>query len=263
VFGVRIEGLDTSRPLGRGTVDVLKGLMARHKLLLLPGGRLSVAQLAAFGTSLDLGDAQQFGATQIASYMSTCSEDDRVQMVEYGPDTAPADINIWHQDHSWHRNPTEFELSYIDQSPEVGGSVIYADAAAAYKSLSPRMQQLLRGCTYAASLANGYQNLDLLSDEYRRTIQEHPPIEQPVVTYDEDSGERMLNINEAYTMRIMQISKAESAALLPMLFAHIAKGEHCLRLQYEQGDICIFDNHKLQCVPAKSSLAVFGVACPC
>ena len=31
-----------------------------------------------------------------------------------------------------------------------------------------------------------------------------------------------------------------------MLFSHIAQGEHCLRLQYKVGDVCIFDNHKLQ-----------------
>ena len=33
---------------------------------------------------------------------------------------------------------------------------------------------------------------------------------------------------------------AESEAVLPMLCAHVAAPEHCVRVSYEQGDICLF-----------------------
>ena len=31
-----------------------------------------------------------------------------------------------------------------------------------------------------------------------------------------------------------------------MLFEHIARPEHCVRVSYEPGDVCVFDNHRLQ-----------------
>ena len=96
------------------------------------------------------------------------------------------------------------------------------------------------------NLASGYQNLEMIGGDYSRTMVDFPPIEQPVITYDASTGERMLSVNEAYSVRIPQLQKAESSAVLQMLFGHVSKGEHCMRLQYSVGDVCIFDNHKLQ-----------------
>jgi alpha-ketoglutarate-dependent taurine dioxygenase len=247
-----------------------------------------------------LGSPERFGA-KLVDYMETCAEDSRVVRVEYGPDVAPVDINIWHQDHSWHPVPTTFELSYVDLTPEVGGAVLYADAGAAHCSLSPRMQGLLEGLTCVTNLADGYQNLDVRQPSYAQTMLDHPPIEQPVVSSvardggdhhgggEGEPAERCLNVNgpppfhcclrlscavsfcflvppparvftwphlpvhlrtpqvnKAYSVWIPQLHKDESAALLPMLCCHVTKPEHCVRLQYQQGDVIIFDNRKLQ-----------------
>lgn len=150
IFGVRVDGVDTASPLCSSVAAELRALMSRHKLLLLSGRRINVAQLSAFGTALGLGAPETFGAEQLAEYMSACKEDSRVKKVEYGPDVPPADINIWHQDHTWQAVPTRYELSYIDETPEVGGSVIYADTAAAFQSLSPRMQQVFAAVSLSA-----------------------------------------------------------------------------------------------------------------
>jgi hypothetical protein len=158
-FGVQIEGFDTSRPAAPASAALLRSLLAKHKLLLIRGGRLDAPQLADLGRSLELGEAETFGAADYVDvdYMSTFPDEPNVMQIEYGPHSAPADINIWHMDHSWHVAPTRYELSYADVSPATGGDVIFADTCAAYETLSPLMQDMLSGATCLNILANGYQ----------------------------------------------------------------------------------------------------------
>ena len=75
---------------------------------------------------------------------------------------------------------------------------------------------------------------------------DRPPISQPVVACDPTTQDRWLNVNKGYTFRIQELTANESHAILPMLFSHITKPEHCVRLHYDVGDIILFDNHRLQ-----------------
>ena len=276
VFGVRVHGLDGARPASAATASCVRALLARHKLLLIASGRLSVAQLASLGRSLELGEGEEFGASDLADYFSVpVPEENNVMQIEYGPEVAPADINIWQcasppcppssrdpsgspawfldsQDHSWHESPTRFELSYADLVPPSGGDVIFADAAAAHDSLSPPMRDMLTGKTCVTVLANGYQNLDIQQPEFAQALADRPPIQQPVIAVDPESGVRTLNVNAAYSHRIVELSKAESEAVLPMLCAHVTAPEHCVRISYEQGDICLFVSTRPSPPPANS-----------
>ena len=89
-------------------------------------------------------------------------------------------------------------------------------------------------------LAHGYQNLDVSQPEYTQAMLKRPALEQPVIAVDHRTGVRSLNVNAAYTVRINQLQKEESDAILPMLCRHVTRPEHCLRLHYGIGDICVF-----------------------
>ena len=117
---------------------------------------------------------------------------------------------------------------------------------AAHASLSPRLKALLDGATNVTVLAKGYQNLDVRDPKYAEVLATHRPVAQPVVAVDALTGDTWLNVNAAYSVSIPEMGAAESAALLPMLCAHVAKPDHCVRVHYEPGDVVIFDNHRLQ-----------------
>ena len=151
--------------------------------------------------------------------------------MEYGPDMPPSDINVWHQDHTWRKRITRYELSYDDAAPDVGGDVIYADAVKADEALSPLLREMLRQTTAQNVFAQGYQNLKFGSQGYAQALLDRPPIEQPVVACDPLTGDKWLNVNRTYTYGIAELSKVESEAILPMLFAQTSKPEHCVRVQ--------------------------------
>ena len=245
VFGARVSGLDTSRAASAAEAAEFRALLRAHKLVVIPGGRLSVTELATFGRSLGLGPSEVFGAQQLGSYMSGFAEEPSVLQLEYGPDSPPADINLWHQDHSWRGEVTRYELSYADVAP-LGGDVLFADATRAHATLSPRLRSLLEGATALCVLAHGYQNLEPCGTRYAEVLREHPPVEQHVIAVDRETGRRWLNVNAGYSVRIPELSAAESAALLPMLCSHATRPDHCVRLQYAAGDVVVFDNHLLQ-----------------
>lgn len=62
IFGARIEGLDTSQPASNEEVAEVKAALKEFKLVVIPGSKLSVSELAAFGKSLNLGPCKTFGA---------------------------------------------------------------------------------------------------------------------------------------------------------------------------------------------------------
>ena len=169
VFGARVSGLDTSKPVSAAAAAEFREALKQHKLLVIPGGRLTAPQLAAFGRSLGLGKTEEFGAKSLAPYMNTFEEEPSVLQLKYGPKTPPADINVWHQDHSWRGTVTRYELSYADVTP-LGGDVLFADAVKAHDTLSPRLRVLLEGATSLAVLANGYQNLSFCDSSYAKTM---------------------------------------------------------------------------------------------
>jgi taurine dioxygenase len=260
VFGARLSGIDTARPATAVEAQQVQAALWKHKLVIIPGNRLSVSQLATFGKSLQLGEPEIFGAQKLVSkVLSGFAHEPEVLQLEYGPDQPPADINLWHQDHTWRKTVTRYELSYMDVRPELGGDVLYADATKAYQRLSPKLQQLLQGTTCQTVLAQGYQNLEFGSPAYAQTLLDHPPIPQPVVACgdpnnnnnnnnddDDDTPQPWLNVNKAYSTRILELSKTESDTILALLFAHITQPENCVRLHYQVGDVVIFDNHRLQ-----------------
>ena len=253
IFGARVvSGFDTATPASAEEAATLRSLILEHKLLVLPGGDLSAEQLAALGNSLGLGPAQAFGAKALAPYMKVVARD--VLALEYGPESPRADINLWHQDHSWRGAPTRFELSYAAVSP-LGGDVLYADAVAAHASLSPRLKALLDGATNVTVLAKGYQNLDVRDPKYAEVLATHRPVAQPVVAVDALTGDTWLNVNAAYSVSIPEMGAAESAALLPMLCAHVAKPDHCVRVHYEPGDVVIFDVKTIHATPKNKTKA--------
>lgn len=229
VFGARVSGLNTGGPASAADAAEVRRLLAKYKLVIIEGDKLDAEQVGEFGRSLGLGPTKEFGAKHLSGNLAS-TKDSAVAKLEYGPDLPAANINLWHQDHTWHSEPTRYELSYADVVA-VGGDVLYADAVAAYASLSPKMQQMIDGTKSKALLANGYAELPYPAPAFAQSMLKTPPVEQPVVTLVD--GERVLTVNKAYSVRITDLSVEESAMVLKMLTDHISRPEHCVRVSYK------------------------------
>ena len=74
----------------------------------------------------------------------------------------------------------------------------------------------------------------------------HPPVIHPVIRTHPASGRRGLFVNEGFTSRIVELTKAESDALLALLRTHLAKPEFTVRWRWKRHDLAFWDNRLTQ-----------------
>ena len=89
----------------------------------------------------------------------------------------------------------------------------------AYETLSAPIKDMLSGL---AAHHDGLQDLRWYGYEPEPGF-DYPAFTHPVVVAHPETGRPTLNVNEAFTSHVGGMSDRESAAILGMLFAHIAQ----------------------------------------
>jgi alpha-ketoglutarate-dependent taurine dioxygenase len=153
--------------------------------------------------------------------------------------------DVWHTDVTFVRRPPLGSILRAVQVPDVGGDTQWADAEAAYASLSAPVRALADQLTavhdgnreFGYYLAQrGGNRWD--GEEYVRL----EPIEHPVVRVHPETGRRSLFVNPGFTSHIAGVSDAESRGLLDLFYAHLTKPEHIVRHRWSVGDVAMWDN---------------------
>jgi len=73
-----------------------------------------------------------------------------------------------------------------------------------------------------------------------------PPVVHPVVRVHPETGRKLLNVNRNWTVRIVELSPAESDALLGFLYAHLASPDFQCRFHWTEGSVAFWDNRVVQ-----------------
>lgn len=148
----------------------------------------------------------------------------------------------WHTDVSCDEEPPHISMLRIEVTPSSGGDTAFASMYAAFEALSPSMQ------SYLLSLQAIHAGDLPWRGAYGSTSKKEYPVSvHPVVTTHPVSGKRALYVNSGFTDRIKGLTKHESAALLKMLFDHIAMGVgfQC-RVRWEPNTVTFWDNRAVQ-----------------
>jgi taurine dioxygenase len=73
-----------------------------------------------------------------------------------------------------------------------------------------------------------------------------PRAEHPVIRTHPVTGRKALFVNRGFTTRIAQLARAESAALLEMLYQHVETPEFQCRFRWQVGSVAFWDNRCAQ-----------------
>ncbi len=245
-FAVQIEALHLGQPLDGATVHALHAALAEHKVLVFRDQNLTPDQLVALGRQLgELTAAHPVlppidaDHPELLEIDATRSREDPRYRDEYENDT-------WHTDVSFMPDPPLGSILSGVVIPTHGGDTAFADLQAAYDALSAPIRALVDG-------------LDAEHDgraEFATFLAEHPeggtwggqrftvlePVRHPVVRAHPMTCRPGLFVNPTFTTRIVGLSRAESRALLALLFEHITQPERTFRHRWQQGDIVMWDN---------------------
>ncbi len=154
------------------------------------------------------------------------------------------DIN-WHADSSFRENPTRGSLLYALDVPVAAGDTVWADAHAAYESLSPSWKEFIDPLVaiHDAATMNVHAMIDAMGGGFLAMRQQLPPTQQPVVATHPETGRKMLFVSELMTREILGMSPRESRAVLDFLFAHQTRPEFQCRWHWEPKSLVLWDNY--------------------
>jgi taurine dioxygenase len=253
-IGAELRGLDLSQPLPDEQHKELRRAFQDWMVLVFPDQHLTRDQHKAL--------ARQFGRLHThpmrrqksnesspdslagSTPDSSSRFDPEILPVKTTADSAYTAGDGWHTDVTCDEIPPLGSMLYITETPESGGGdTLFADMCLAYELLSETMRGFLSGLTAVHDGAIPYVG------SYKSTPPKggYPRSEHPVVTRHPDSGRKVLYVNAGFTSHIVGLSRAESRALLDLLFRHIDSTPrlYC-RVQWRPNTLTFWDNRCTQ-----------------
>lgn len=237
--GAVIEGADLGRPLAPETVEQIHRAFLDHGVVFFRNQDITLDQFWDF--------MRNFGQPQAEE--TTGTDQDKpsdVHTANYA--LARHSTAVWHADTTSLARPPKVTALRAVQVPPFGGDTCWSSMYAAYEALSEPWQQMLDGLTAVHSIQPTYDRMK----DYARFFEakystRHAPEQiHPVVLVHPETGRKALYVSESFTTRIVELSLAESAAVLSVLFRHIESPHFAMRWKWEPNDIAFWDNRSVQ-----------------
>lgn len=242
-FGVEIDGIDLRNGLSsEQAADLYELIMDRAVLLFRDQPLSSEAHLA-------LGEA--FGPLAPKHPFYPTPDGFENIMILRNDKDHPPEAEKWHTDLSCDPNPPFVSLLQSRIIPDAGGDTLFCDMRAVHDALSEPLRAMLSGLKAEHRMDKGFEYLRdighhdradmLVTDEIRNRTARHPVIKRHPST-----GRPFVYVNEAFTARILDVPKAESAALLGVIFDLIDQPRHQLRIRWKPDMLAVWDNWQTQ-----------------
>ncbi|CDO68475.1 hypothetical protein BN946_scf184754.g9 [Trametes cinnabarina] len=141
-------------------------------------------------------------------------------------------LELWHSDVSYELQPPSTTSLKVITGPPYGGDTLW--------SSGPGFQKYLEGLTAVHSAVAQADGARAAGHTVRRE-----PVEtvHPVVRVHPVTGWKSIYVNPGFTRRIVGVPKAESDAILELLFRQIAENpDFQVRFRWQPNSIAIWDN---------------------
>lgn len=242
-IGAELHGVDLAAGVDQRVYDEIRRLMLQYGVVFFRDQNISPAQHKAL--------AENFGPLQTHPAYATVDGFPEITILESTPEK-PTKIEAWHTDMTFRQHPPLGTVLRSKVIPEKGGDTLWSSTVAAFKALSPAMQEFLSGLTAVHDFSWGFkESLAEASGRERlaQAVLDNPPVEHPVVRTHPETGEKVLFVNSLFTTHIVGLARSESEALLSFLYEHIATPEFTCRFKWEVDSIALWDNRSTQHKP--------------
>jgi taurine dioxygenase len=238
-IGAEVCGIDLATELPGHTIEALRRALLDHLVLVIrgqahmtPDDQLRFCRY--FGEVMPSTGGRAGDSTPGVSVL------DQVNPRGQGSDQ-------WHSDHMFTDDPPLGTVLRAVQLPSVGGDTCFASMYAAYDALSAPMRRLLDGLTAVNSPVQVVERVRAMG-VYTSGVEDTPirSAVHPVVRVHPETGRRALYASERDTVRIVELTDAESAVVLSMLRSRVPSPEFQVRVHWEEGTVVFWDNRSVQ-----------------
>ncbi|WEB42703.1 TauD/TfdA family dioxygenase [Streptomyces yunnanensis] len=235
-IGAEIRGLDLSRPLSTALRAELNRALLEWKVLFFRGQHLTSASQRQF--------AANWGELETNPLLAP-GDSKEVVRFDKAAGGVPTFENVWHTDVTFRTRPAMGAVLQLREVPPSGGDTLWADMAAAYDNLPPKIRARMNYARAIHDYLPGFSRFSSPAQLARFQV-EFPPVGHPVVRRHPETGRRMLFVNASFTTRIVGLPEAESDRLLRLLFQQAHVPEFQVRFRWQAGDVAFWDNRATQ-----------------
>ena len=243
-IGAEIAGVDLARPLSNRQAQEVHDAFLEHSVVFFRDQRLDPEQQKRA--------ARLFGEPVAIPFVKSLDgHPEIIDIVKEAEDAGKYNFGgSWHTDTTFLETPALGSLLYALQVPSRGGDTLFADQYAAYETLSDGMRRLLDGLTAVHSGSRSYGSQSKFqggkNQSVSMTIDANANgdrlVEHPVVRTHPETGRKCLFVNPNYTLRLKDMTEAESKPLLDFLYAHAIRDEFICRFRWQAGSVAVWDN---------------------
>jgi taurine dioxygenase len=239
-FGAVVTGIDLREPLDDGTVAEIRKALLDHEILFFRDQPIDPDQHVRF--------ASAFGELHLPPVRTKHSPRPEINVIDQ-TDGRGQGADNWHNDNTYVAEPPMGSVLHLVVQPSVGGDTCFASMTAAYDDLAAPVQRMLgelravHDVTKSLTKAQAYGHLEVDIDALRAQM---PPVEHPVVRTHPESGRKALFVNPNSTVRIVDVSEAESDAILNLLYEHVKRPDFQYRFTWDETSVAFLDNRSCQ-----------------
>ena len=240
-IGAEIAGVDLAGDLDDATIATIRRAWLDHLVIFFRGQDLPPARLLAL--------ARRFGEPVEYPFLKGLDGFPEITPVVKLEHERVNFGGLWHTDTAYLESPPMGTMLLAREVPPYGGDTLFANMYLAYESLSPGLKHLLDGLVAVNSSAKAdvtKTREDRLRDAARADARTEYVAEHPVVRTHPETGKKALYVNGGHTVRFRDMTEAESAPLLDVLFAHLARPEITCRFRWDAGALAFWDNRCAQ-----------------
>lgn len=244
--GAVISGVDLAADLPDAVIAEIRRAVLDHGVVFAREQHLTPARQVAF--------SRRFGPESPVPFVQGIAEHPEVIAVVREASETQAFIfgGIWHSDFSFLPEPPMGSILHALEIPPVGGDTLWANQYLAFETLSPGLQQTLRGLRGVHSARDAYSpKMQAVHDQFvgmkvktsddAKRLQLHPAVRAHAET-----GREALFLNAQYTVGIEGWWPHESKLLLDFLFTHATQPAFTCRWRWQVGDVAFWDNRCVQ-----------------
>lgn len=235
--GAEVRGVSLGS-LTAEQIEEIKIAFNQHLVLVFRDQDITQEQHKDFG--------RNFGSLHIHPSFSHLGKkgDPELFIIDTTQESQFSNGEAWHSDVSCDQEPPMASLLYVkDAPPNGGGDTCFANMYEAFHALSEPLQKMLYPLT---AVHDGRKDLDNYNF-HLKPGQSYPRAEHPIVTKHPETGHAVLYVNGSFTSHVVGMSRAESDAILNLLYQHLEQNPRWqCRVSYEPNTLTMWDNRCAQ-----------------
>ena len=244
-LGAEVRGVDLSKPLTGGQLEVIRQAWDEHLVLTYRGQSLSDPELLAFSRNfgeLDPPGPNPYGVEFLPEYpeinvISNVKDDQGQPIGNLGAGEA-----VWHADMTYVDLPPRAAILHALEVPEGQGDTYFANMVEAYADLPDDLRRAIEGKeaihdaahNSAGMLRKGYEEVS----DPRQT----PGARHPLIRHDKATGRTALFLGRRPHAYILGMEPEESDRLLDALWEHATQSKYAWSHQWQKGDVLMWQN---------------------